>query len=63
MDLLLEIEIEIHPLQKGVLKYIISLVGCNSLVVVMVSIWGLKWRQSSVQLQSYDGSAGWSRCG
>ena len=29
----LEIEIEIYPLQKGVLKDIISPVGCNNLVV------------------------------
>ena len=33
-----EIEIEIYPLQKGVLKDIISHMGCNSLVVVIVSM-------------------------
>ena len=34
----LTIEIEIYPLQKGVLKDIISPVGCNSHVVVVVNM-------------------------
>ena len=42
------VEIEIYPLQKGVLKDIISLVGCNIPVVVVVSMEGLKLIQSEV---------------
>jgi hypothetical protein len=41
-------EIELYPLQKGMLKDIISLVGCNSPVVVVVSMGGLKWRMHEV---------------
>ena len=41
-------EIEIYPLQKGVIKGINSLMGCNSLAVVVVSMGGLKSRQSEV---------------
>ncbi len=56
-------EIEIYPLQKSVLKDIISPMGCNRPVVVVVSMGGLSWRQTTVWLHSYDGGAGWSRCG
>jgi hypothetical protein len=35
-EMLVEIQIEIYPLQKGVLKDIISpIIGCNSLVCAM----------------------------
>ncbi len=48
VDRAMSIELEIYPFQKGVLKDIISPVGCNSPVVVVVSTGGLKWRQSEV---------------
>jgi len=39
---------EIYPLQKGVLKDIISPEECNGPVEVGVCLEGIKWRQSIV---------------
>ena len=49
--LVYEIEIEIYPLQKGVLKDIISPVGCNGPVVMGVCMGGLSG--TSILCDSY----------
>ena len=65
----MKLEIEIYPLQKGLLKDIISPVGCNSLVAMMLAYYGAEKERkkslergyvkdigSTVGIQSYRGS-------
>jgi hypothetical protein len=54
-------ERSIYPLQKSVLKDIISRVEYISPVVTGVCMGGLNWRQSFMLLLSYNGGAEWSR--